>query len=113
VEEFRMKTSLRTAVAKQVAKQAPKPTPSKKMREAAEEVELSQVPAEKLALAKIFRAKVTTAWEGIHGTILDCQAQTLGQSSPRFSKDALAKLLKSKHFRWLEGDRGGEITIGC
>lgn len=101
-------SSLRLAA----AKQAPK-LRKKNLREGAEEVELGQVPAEKLALAKIFNAKVTTAWQGVHGTILDCEAPALGQSSPRFSKDKLAKLIKSKHFRWLEGDRGGEITIGC
>lgn len=103
-----MKNSLRVAA----SKQAPK-LRKKNLREGAEEIELGQVPAEKLALAKIFHAKVVTAWDGIHGTILECQAQSLGQSPPRFSKDALAKLIKSKHFRWLEGDKGGEITIGC
>jgi hypothetical protein len=102
-----MRNSLRTAA----AKQAPKVKTNK--REGASEVELSEVDKEKLALAKIFNAKPEAAWDGIHGVILICKGPALGGSVPRFAKDKLAKAIKSKHFRWIEGDKGGEITIGC
>jgi len=78
----------------------------------AEEIDISTLPSECLKLAKsIKHAKLTTAFDGIHGRIM-----VFDVSHPfggfRLTKPELTVLTRSKVFRWLEVS-DDQLSIGC
>lgn len=74
-------------------------------KQAADEVDVSNLPREALALARSLGLRVEMAWHGIHGYIME----TAPGAVDRFTDEDLKKLLAHPRFRWLSprGGRGG------
>ncbi len=77
------------------------------LKEAAEEIELSELSAERMALVKSVGVQPTQVWEGIHGTIADFRA---GEHH-RFTKHDMLEIVQHRLFRWFSVSRSG-FSIG-
>ena len=76
---------------------------------AASEIDISEVPPECLALAKILKVEIKQAFDGIHGHILVCMNSS---RTGRLTSPILKKLTASRAFRWIEADEK-DVVIGC
>jgi len=74
---------------------------------AASEIDLSEVPEEKMALVKRMGLKPETAWEGLHGYIVIAK----GSGITRLDKSDLKKLVSESEFRWISPSGKG-FSIG-
>ena len=82
----------------------------------AEEVELSELPAEKRkaveALERKLKVRPSSAWEGIHGTIVSfAPAEDVHSGRWRLNATELKAVAAVKGLRWAELDAQG-LTIG-
>ncbi len=76
---------------------------------AAEEIDVDELPPDRLALAKKIRMKPVAAWESIHGYVMILS----GRMAARLDASDLKRLASDENFRWISpGDRKS-FTIGC
>ena len=78
-------------------------------KQGASEIKVSEVPKEKLQIAKDIGVRPIQAHEGIHGTILICQHNQM--SNFRIDVPMFKKLMRHNDFRWIES--GHTVKIGC
>jgi hypothetical protein len=74
----------------------------------ATEIDVSDVkiPAKLNAFFKSAKLRVTSAWDGIHGTIVMTES-THPLGGLRLTLDDIKKLSKIKELRWMEPDSSG------
>jgi hypothetical protein len=83
------------------------------IRQAADELPVEDISPDRIKLlhSALPHAKVTRAWEGVHGTIVEFSLS--GMQAGRLSKDHMVLLTKHPKFRWIEFYKRDEGAIGC
>jgi len=77
---------------------------------AAAEIPISELPADRQAIAKKLGMKIIDAWDGIHGYIIMLKGN---MGTARMDAGDLKRLASDSNFRWLDASGRGQISIGC
>lgn len=79
------------------------------LKRAADEIDLHDLPPDRMRLVKKVPYRAVLAWSGIHGYIVEFDRPAI--QGGRFNKAFLKDLVSDPNFRWIESQRG-RIAIG-
>lgn len=85
---------------------------ARRFKQGASEIKISDIPKDLQPFVKKLErrfGKAFTAWNGVHGVIVDFQAS--GVQVNRLTKDDLKMLVSNSSFRWIQAEKD-EVSVG-